>query len=240
MKSDSFTYYEIVAEEIRSGNLQSGVWAKAYADASGVKETAQALYIRYRVAQLAEAAHDQDRATSTAAGSDQGEASSQSSSTPLYFPVSLLKFAMMSIVTFGLYEVHWFYKNWDLERSRTQERLHAGLRAIFAPFFCYSLLSRIKTTAEHHQIRASYSSGLLSFAFFAWLASSGLPDPYWLIAPLSFVPLIPAQEVVNALNRQVVPDIDPNSRFRGWNIAGLLIGGLLLLLAIIGTFTPEK
>ena len=125
MKSDSFTYYEIVAEEIRSGNLQSGVWAKAYADASGVKETAQALYIRYRVAQLAEAARDQDRGTSAAAGSDHGEASSQRSSTPLYFPVSLLKFAMMSIVTFGLYEVHWFYKNWDFERSRTQERLHA-------------------------------------------------------------------------------------------------------------------
>ena len=34
--------------------------------------------------------------------------------SPIFFPVSTLKLILMSIVTFGSYEIYWFYKNWKL------------------------------------------------------------------------------------------------------------------------------
>ena len=46
--------YEEVAQEIKSQTMVPGVWARAFAEANGDLDQARALYIRYRVAQLAE------------------------------------------------------------------------------------------------------------------------------------------------------------------------------------------
>jgi hypothetical protein len=35
-----------------------------------------------------------------------------------YFAVSLLKLTVMSVCTFGIYELYWFYKNWRLIMER--------------------------------------------------------------------------------------------------------------------------
>ncbi|MDF3867841.1 hypothetical protein P3W53_25475 [Pseudomonas denitrificans (nom. rej.)] len=47
-------FYELVAEELKRGNYISGLYAKAFSEAKGVKSHAEALYIKYRVAQLVE------------------------------------------------------------------------------------------------------------------------------------------------------------------------------------------
>jgi len=33
---------------------------------------------------------------------------------PYFFTPSTLKFVLMSVCTFGIYELYWFYKNWTL------------------------------------------------------------------------------------------------------------------------------
>jgi len=35
-----------------------------------------------------------------------------------FFTTSTLKFVVMSICTFGLYELYWFYKNWVQVKAR--------------------------------------------------------------------------------------------------------------------------
>lgn len=47
-------FYELVAEELKRGSYISGLYAKAFSEANGVKSHAEALYIKYRVAQLVE------------------------------------------------------------------------------------------------------------------------------------------------------------------------------------------
>jgi hypothetical protein len=47
------TYYDQVARELQNKTLIPGLWTKAYADANGDEAKARALYIKYRVAQLA-------------------------------------------------------------------------------------------------------------------------------------------------------------------------------------------
>lgn len=53
MKDDRF--YEIVAEEIERQSLVPGLWTRSYAEADGNEARAKAIYIRYRVAELAKA-----------------------------------------------------------------------------------------------------------------------------------------------------------------------------------------
>jgi ABC-type Na+ efflux pump permease subunit len=53
---DDERFYEAVAEEISNGIYKQGIRTKAFAEADGVESKAQALYIKYRVAQLIEQA----------------------------------------------------------------------------------------------------------------------------------------------------------------------------------------
>lgn len=55
-------FYDAVAQEIKSETLAPGVWAKAYAESEGNVDKARALYIKFRVEDMAEAAHERESA----------------------------------------------------------------------------------------------------------------------------------------------------------------------------------
>ncbi len=46
--------YERANTELQAGNMRRGLWAKAYADASGDEQKQKSLYIKYRAEQLME------------------------------------------------------------------------------------------------------------------------------------------------------------------------------------------
>ena len=157
---------------------------------------------------------------------------------PAFYPVSRLKLAVMSICTFGLYEFYWFYKNWQLVNQREGGSLAPFWRAFFAPFFAYPLFRRIAESAAAQQ-SASISAGLLAITWFIIFILWRLPDPYWLLSTFTFVPLLSVQSAVSQLNQKVAPGSDPNHRFTPAAIVVCVVGGLLFLLAAIGSFVPE-
>ena len=50
-----------------------------------------------------------------------------------YFEVALGKVVVMSLVTFGLYELYWMYQQWKRVKIRTMEDLSPFWRTFFAP-----------------------------------------------------------------------------------------------------------
>lgn len=48
--------YEQVAAEIAGGNMQPGLWARAFSEAMGLQDQARALYIKLRVTDVLEEA----------------------------------------------------------------------------------------------------------------------------------------------------------------------------------------
>ena len=54
--------YDIVAKEIRSGTFVDGLYTRAFAEANGDKDKAQAKYIKLRVAQLRQEVKDRAKA----------------------------------------------------------------------------------------------------------------------------------------------------------------------------------
>ena len=72
-----------------------------------------------------------------------------------------------------------------------------------------------------------------------WLGGVNLPNPFWLVSYLSFVPLLLVQAAVNALNQKVAQDHDPNNRFTRINFVWLIVAGLFSILIIFGALLPE-
>ena len=159
--------------------------------------------------------------------------------SPLYFPVSLMKLAVMSICTFGLYQLYWFYKNWSLVREREGLNIAPMLRAYFASFFCYSLFTRIQDTAEAQELRVTLASGFLAAGWIVLTLLIALPDPYWLITFLSVIFLLPVQSVVNDINREVSPKHDAEAGFSRMSMTLAIFGGILFVLAAVETIFPH-
>jgi hypothetical protein len=158
----------------------------------------------------------------------------------MYFPVSLLKLVVMSICTFGVYELYWFYKNWTAIKERAEPEIVPLGRAFFAPLFCYSLFSKIRATAKSRAIQDAVPAGPLAAGWIIFTILGRLPDPYWLVSLLSIAFLLPVQEAVNEINLVVSPTHSPNSAFTRWNVLAVVVGGLFLALLLVGTFLPAK
>ena len=119
---------------------------------------------------------------------------------PFFFTTSTLKFTLMSICTFGIYELYWFYKNWALIKERTGQKIMPFWRALFSPLWAYSCFKHIKTSAGENNIQESLSIGSLAVVYFILLASLRLPEPLWLISFFSFAPIIQANTLAVKLN----------------------------------------
>ena len=81
-------------------------------------------------------------------------------------------------------------------------------------------------------------AGLLAALYFITQVLWRLPDPYWLISYLSFVFLLPANTSILRLNENSATDVKPNDKIQGWNWLAVILGGLLFIIVLIGTFIP--
>jgi len=102
----------------------------------------------------------------------------------------------------------------------------------------YALFRRIRDKAADAHVKG-LPAGPLAVAVFVLAALYRLPDPWWLVTFLGFLPLMRVQQTVNALNEKLAPDAHPNRRFTGWNVFGLVAGGALFALSLVGVFLPE-
>jgi hypothetical protein len=155
---------------------------------------------------------------------------------PAFFPVSVLKLALMSLCTLGLYELYWGYKNWKCANRLFRKDYSAAIRAFFLAFTSFGLFKHINEYSTSKGVPLPGGSSGMATLFLILSLTWRLPDPYWLIAWFAIVPLLVVQNVVNQVNAIVAPDADRNSRFSAWNIVAVVLGGALLVLAVIGTF----
>lgn len=145
-----------------------------------------------------------------------------------YAPVHLGKFCVLSLVTFGLYDVVWLYRSWRYVRDSQGERIWPVARAFFGPIFYYDLARRL----------AVAGAGGLAATYIVVTALWRLPDPYWLLASLSFVTLVPAVQAMNRLNGEEVHTL-PSYGWRKRSVAIAFVGVSFFGLAGLGTFGPS-
>ena len=151
-----------------------------------------------------------------------------------FFAVSTRKLVVMSICTFGLYQVYWIYWNWRLIKFREHRRISPPWRSVLGLFFLYPIFRRINRQSKLLG-HATLPAGILFIVWAALSLAGYLPLPA--LAMLSFASvfaLVPAQRSANEINFAASSEHPRNDRFEGLNWVALVLGGPLFALTALG------
>jgi hypothetical protein len=159
---------------------------------------------------------------------------------PYPYVISISKLVILSILTFGLYEIYWFYKHFKSFKSESDWNITPWVRAIFAVFNSMVLFRHVSDLAKKYDKNKGIQVTALALAFFILNLLWRLPDPYWLLSLLTFLPLIPVQNTINFYWREKYGEGLKESSFSLGNWVAAIIGGVILVLAIYGTIYPEE
>lgn len=154
--------------------------------------------------------------------------------------VSVNKFIILSIFSFGLYEIWWMYKAWVFMKEKDRIQIMPVARAIFSIFFLNSLFERILQFARVNGYQKQYSSAGLYVIYIVFTICDRLPEPYSVIGIFTFLAFF---QPVDAFNKGI--ELSPyyslniRSKFSLWEIIILIIGGILWLAIIILLYSGE-
>jgi hypothetical protein len=167
-----------------------------------------------------------------------------------FFPVSEGKLITLYILSFGLYGVFWFYKNWKLQQKTMDKKIYPVWRAIFSIFFTHSLFKRINQSALHLEKQHKFNANALATLFVAAIIMSNLLDRFTmnssmqigmsntiiisslLLFLLSVYPLVKVQATVNRINNDMLGYL--NHKYSLWNYLLITLGIILWLLVVLG------
>ena len=108
-----------------------------------------------------------------------------------YFSVSKRKLVIMSITTFGIYQLYWFYQNWEAVKEQGKENISPLWRSWFGILYCDSLFERIFISAHKFGYKKNNSMSLAITYILLSIATGFL---------LNFYHLLKFQEVINFNN----------------------------------------
>ncbi|MEN5173044.1 hypothetical protein ABE427_09935 [Acinetobacter higginsii] len=152
--------------------------------------------------------------------------------------ISMKRFIILSITSFGLYQIWWMFKAWRFFAIKDNLKIMPAARAIFSIFFLYSLFNKIQNYAQANGYTRSFSSAWMFVGYLLIIFAYYLPDPYWLITLFDFIFLIPA---FVALNYAKIQSTDLNAirqeKLGAGHIIVVAIGSLFWLFILIGLFT---
>ena len=151
---------------------------------------------------------------------------------PTWFMVGGVKLAVMFVATLGLYQLYWFYKQWDRVRD-AGDHVAPAPRALFSLIFCYSLFRRIIDSTHAVGVHTRLPPLLLAAGFI-------LPSLMWrvegsvsLLGFLAIVPLVAAQRIATAVALGQGTTEDRNTRLTLLNWAGVVaVAGIFVLLVL--------
>ncbi len=165
--------------------------------------------------------------------------------TPLFLHIPIGRLVFMSILSFGLYEAYWIYKNWRYLNERDYLDIRPFWRGWFGIFYCHSLLRHIHEDKEACAIKKPWFSptGLATGWVALMIISCALGRAPGIAASMisavipSFLCLVPVQKYINSVSKQRNPEQSYYHFSFGHVIClvyGIIIWGLLLIGLVAG------
>ncbi len=163
---------------------------------------------------------------------------------PIFLHIPIGRYLFMSVVSWGLYEAYWMYKNWKYLKQRDSLNIRPFWRAIFGVFYIFSLLKTMHGDKEVNAIeKASFPPARLATIWIVLVlignAFSRTEDAtMYLIGTLisfpTFLLLVPVQKYINRVNAK----LDPRPKYHKWSF-GHIVCIILGILIWLGTLLPE-
>jgi hypothetical protein len=151
------------------------------------------------------------------------------------------KFCFLSLVTFGIYSLMWFYRQFRRIKEKYAPETSPFWRSFFAVFWVYGLFKSLQSESAEKNLGTGMNAALSAFGYILLFVLHKLPDPYWWISALAFLPVLPAVRTANEIGKTERQAPEGGEAPEGGGFSGLewvlaVIGSLFFLLAIIGTF----
>ncbi len=183
---------------------------------------------------LAPAAGDSPKAKAVEDVGDQAAGDTFSNAQPVRHLV------LLSVVTFGLYEFLWFYRNWRDVTVRAGLPAVAGWRTagLLVPFLniflVYQQLRLIRDVVGEAGLEIPFTPGTLTAMFFLTAAIANV-STVWIVSLFTIVPLIPVQECLNRYWQIEQPDASIREELTPAEFALAVVGAFLTAIAVAGT-----
>lgn len=148
---------------------------------------------------------------------------------PYTYVISVPKLIVMSLFTFGIFELYWFYRQWksvNAINNLSHKPIVLWILAIFSPISAYWLFK-------------NFSEVLREGASTKGLESGGLAVIYFILSRfgLGFIPLIPVQKKVNLHWEKEYGEKLDRSGFGPWNWIVLI---LVLTVIFFAYYSEEE
>jgi hypothetical protein len=152
--------------------------------------------------------------------------------------IPVWKFIFLSIITWWIYEIYWFYKYWKFLKDKESIKVNPILRSIFSVVFFYSFIEHIRKFLNKSNIQIHDVSIWLAFLYYVFYIFIFKDDPYWLISFLSFIPILPLVRAINSYWEKEEANL-PLKKFNWWQIILIIIWCLYLFIVITIVLVPK-
>lgn len=143
-----------------------------------------------------------------------------------YIPTSRL--ILLSLISFGLFNNYWVYKNWKYIKNRDGLDIMPFWRGIWCLFHFHSLLKYIKEDAKTSRTRqATYSPGWLTAGFVICIITG---NKMIFPALLGFLFFLPAHHHIAALNESN----NAKAAYVKWSFGQILCVAFIPAMFIVG------
>lgn len=173
---------------------------------------------------------------------------------PMFYIVSLRKFTILFLTTFGWYQLYWFYKNWDCFKDRHPYASERGTtiwpvpRALFSIFFTHALFRKIKENAPDDARVAAWRPSahatllvvLIVVSNVAAKVADRFVEDFWLtvFALVMVLPLMLVTRAAQAMANIACGDTQgaSNATLTTANYVWMVLGCLFWLAVLAGLF----
>jgi hypothetical protein len=154
-----------------------------------------------------------------------------------YLPVSRQKLIVMSVTTLSMYQIYWFYKNWQRINARKGSGGSPFWRALAAPITAHGLFADVRTDAQSRFVAVSWSSAGLAVIYLALALCAFLEYPWWTIALGSVFALLPVHATMEEVNRKVAPKAPRDDSYSATDAVLIVLG---IALTILGLYLTRE
>ncbi len=134
----------------------------------------------------------------------------------IFYPVSITKFVLLTILTAKIYTIYWFYRNWHYVKRIADSQLSPIWRAIFSPFWFIPFALTVRNSAEYKKDIDFLNKPiiiLLGLTYFTSAALGFTSEFYLFSLLLCIASMLPLVIQVNRLNMDDTSIIKNNSGF---------------------------